>query len=173
MNGSIYGPVSYPWNGSLWGYPSLNTGYGFSPVSWTRSDGQTDSSLAKSLEKAINGEHNAIRTYAWLAKKAPNEQFRNIITDIQKDEERHYRAFSEFYSQLTGGQKPHIEEAPLPTSFKEGVEESIKDELEDSKFYLELSESAPPQIQKVLLRASQDEQRHATWFSYIWNKLRK
>lgn len=41
------------------------------------------------LVKAINGEYNAIRFYEHLAQLAPNEDVKNRILEIRKDEMRH------------------------------------------------------------------------------------
>lgn len=129
-------------------------------------------SVTVDLEKAINGEYKAIRTYEKLAELAPNEDFRRIIMGIRNDEVRHIRHFSEIYSRWTGGRQPYLASVSLPASFKVGVEESIRDELEDSKFYQDVSVmTGDPYARKALMLASHDEQRHATWFLYMFHKL--
>lgn len=130
--------------------------------------------LTERLAFAINAEHNAIRVYERLMQMAPNDDFRRIIGNIRDDEIGHFRAFSQQYAQLTGGRKPELTAAPLPATFEEGVEESIRDELEDSKFYQDTTPFADDlNIERTLLNASADEARHATWFSYIWNKMKR
>ena len=56
------------------------------------------------LTKALNGEYNAIRFYEQLAQLAPNEEVRNRILEIRKDEMRHYHGFSYIFTCLTGQQ---------------------------------------------------------------------
>ncbi|MEB3100825.1 ferritin-like domain-containing protein [Ferviditalea candida] len=130
------------------------------------------SSLVADLEKAINGEHEAILTYEKLAQLAPNEDFRRIITGIRNDEIQHIRHFADIYSRLTGGRQPYLAPVTLPTSFRAGVEESFRDELEDSKFYRDVSAATGDlYAQKALMLASHDEQRHASWFLYMLHKL--
>ena len=46
------------------------------------------------LMKALNGEYSAICFYEQLAQLAPNDEARNRILEIRKDEMRHYRGFS-------------------------------------------------------------------------------
>lgn len=146
--------------------------YFHNPQSWLYPDARNTSVFFQNLGKAINGEYNAVRKYEKLAQLTPNEDFRQIILNIRNDEVKHFRIFSEIYSQISGGKKPQITESPLPGSFNEGVEESIRDELGDSEFYQVTSTlTNDPVFMRVLLNASHDEQRHSTWFSYIWNKL--
>ncbi|MFD0872406.1 Uncharacterized conserved protein [Chlamydia abortus] len=172
MKGNRYGSSPILWGGS-WVYPPYSAGPSYNTRLQAGPAADTDTaSLIRELAKAINGEYNAIRTYEWLAREAPDEEFRKIISDIKQDEEHHFRLFSSYYSQLTGGRKPEIKAGPLPESFVKGVEESIKDELEDSKSYQRLSEIVPLPLRRGLINASHDEQRHATWFSYIWNRTR-
>lgn len=125
--------------------------------------------LLNNLAKAINGEYNAIRQYEALLEKAHSKEARKIIERIRNDEINHFRRFSAIYSRLTGGRQPRLEAKPVTKSFKEGIQESILDELDDSKFYQDLSEATQdPSIVRILLNASHDEQRHATWFTYLW-----
>ncbi|GAX90173.1 ferritin family protein [Effusibacillus lacus] len=154
--------------------PATGTETTSETVPGSQADDRDHTDFVEAIERAINGEHNAIRIYGRLAELAPNNDFRQIVQTIRNDEEMHFKQFSDIYSRLTGGREPKLEKQPLPNKFIEGVEESIRDELEDSKFYQTLSEMTDnPAIQRVFLNASHDEARHATWFSYIWNKARE
>ncbi|PWK13917.1 ferritin-like domain-containing protein [Tumebacillus permanentifrigoris] len=133
--------------------------------------GQVSQNLLENVAKATNAEYNAIRAYEALVQLAPNKEFAGIITNIRNDEIAHFRNFSQIFSVLTKGRQPQLTSNPLPTNFRVGVEESIRDELEDSKFYQETTKFTTDQrILTTLRDASADEARHATWFSYIWSR---
>jgi rubrerythrin len=150
-HGSGYDPVTYP----------IEAAYR-APVA---------QELIDKLAAAINAEYNAIHAYEALARLAPNQDFRTIITNIRNDEIGHFRNFSQYYAAYTKGRHPQLTLKPLPTSFRAGVEDSLRDELEDSKFYQEtMRYTTDPRLLTILRDASADEARHATWFSYIWTK---
>lgn len=133
---------------------------------------QNNAELISRFHRALRGEYNAIQAYGQLADMSPNDHLRQIILSIQDDESGHLQEFSRIYAQLTGAKQVSVEQSPLPSSFENGIEESIQDELKDSKFYQDTSlYTTDRRIQKSLLYASHDEARHATWFSYIWNKV--
>ena len=60
------------------------------------------SNILMDLEKAIDGEYNAIFFYERLAQLAPNEEIRTRILEIRKDEMRHFQGFSYIFTCLTG-----------------------------------------------------------------------
>lgn len=129
--------------------------------------------LLDNLATAIDAEYHAIRTYEKLAQLTTDMDFRTIILNIRNDEVAHFRNFSQIYSDLTDGRQAPLTAVTLPTDFREGIEESLRDELEDSKFYQDTAAFASdPRIAMILRDASGDEARHATWFSYIWNKTK-
>lgn len=126
------------------------------------------------LEKIVNAEHHAIQIYGKLLELTQNKMFRNIIENIRNDEKRHFQTFSEIYTQLTHGKQAVLTDATLPKSFINGVDDSVKDELEDSKFYQDTAQVTTNEpIRRHLMNASHDEQRHATWFMYILHSLSK
>ncbi|MEY2373345.1 ferritin-like domain-containing protein [Lysinibacillus capsici] len=95
----------------------------------------TSNLLILDLIKAINGEYNAIRFYKHLAQLAPNEEVKDRILEIRKDEMRHYQGFVYSYTYLTGQQpSPQINET-LPQNFKSGILTAFKDEQEAVEFY--------------------------------------
>lgn len=156
-----------------------NVGYyrvGYFPVILPRKISygeQVSQHLLANLATAVNAEYNAIRAYEVLAQLASNEDFRSIITHIRNDEMGHFRNFSQIFTMLTNGRQPQLVSKPLPTDFLAGLEDSLRDELEDSKFYQETTSlTTEPIIITDLRNASADEARHATWFSYMWNKSR-
>ena len=124
--------------------------------------------LITNLANAINGEYNAIRFYEKLAELAPNEEVRNRILEIRRDEMRHYQGFVYTYMYLTGQQpSPKISET-LPTNFKSGILSAFKDEQEAVEFYHRVArETANPSISNQFRLNASDEQNHAVWFLLI------
>lgn len=124
----------------------------------------SDAHLKYDVTKAIIGEVHAYNFYQRLAQLAPNEQFRQIILRIQRDEAKHYHWFT-MILRMMGGQQPQIPPGELPTDFKEGVQKAIQDELEASSFYQDIASRATTHhVQMHFIHASHDEQRHANWF---------
>lgn len=148
----------------------------YAPAAYaTRSEVQrVNEQLIANLAKAIDAENHAIQIYERLAQLTNDQDYKQIILAIRSDEIGHFRHFSQIYATLTGGQQAPLTKPQLPANFLEGVEESLRDELDDSKFYQDTSLlTTDPMIARALLYASNDEARHATWFSYIWNKSRR
>lgn len=131
----------------------------------------SDTHLLDDISKAIIGEVHAYNYYQKLAELAPNEQDRQVILRIQRDEAKHYHWFSMILSRM-GGQQPQIPAGELPVSFKEGVRTAIRDELEAAAFYQDIASRANTRfIQMHFMHASHDEQRHASWFQYMLMEL--
>lgn len=129
--------------------------------------------IARAVAKAVNGEYNAVRKYGRLMELAPNEDFRKLLENIRSDEQEHFKLYSEWYGRLTGGKTAPVTDEPLPTVFIDGVEASLRDELEDAKFYRDLSSASDdPALKQAALYTALDEQRHASWFMYIWEKVK-
>ena len=131
--------------------------------------GQT---LISDIVKAINGEYSAIVCYEQIAKMAPNEETRNQILEIRKDETRHFQTFSQIYYRLTGRQPaPQISEA-CPGSYAAALHFAFRDEQETVDAYREIADrAADPAIAQAFRRAAEDEQHHAVWFLYFLTQL--
>lgn len=127
----------------------------------------SDIFLINDVSKAIIGEVHAYNFYQKLAELAPNEQDRQVILRIQRDEAKHYHWFTMILRRL-GGQQPQIPAGELPMTFREGVSTAIHDELEAAAFYQDIASRATDRhIQMHFMHASHDEQRHASWFQYM------
>lgn len=101
----------------------------------------SDTFLINDVSKAIIGEVHAYNFYPKLAELAPNEQDRQVILRIQRDEAKHYHWFTMILRRL-GGQQPQIPAGELPMTFREGVKTAIRDELEAAAFYQDISSRA-------------------------------
>lgn len=125
------------------------------------------------IEKAINGEYSAIDCYAKLANLAPNQKERERILEIRQDEIKHYQEFVRIYRQLTGRQpQPKIVEQ-CPSHYRNGLEFALQDEQKTVDFYMEMADAATDQfIKGAFHRAAIDEQNHAVWFLYFFQKAK-
>jgi rubrerythrin len=127
----------------------------------------SDSALANDIKTAITLEVHAYNYYERLAELAPNEQDRQIILRIQRDEAKHYQWFSMLLSRM-GIQQPQIPPGQLPSSFIEGVGTAIRNELDAQAFYQDIAFRANSMpVQTHFMHAAHDEQRHASWLQYI------
>ncbi|PGY11818.1 ferritin family protein [Bacillus sp. AFS031507] len=127
--------------------------------------------LIRELEKAINGEYNAINCYEKLANLAPNEKEKSRILEIRQDESKHYQQFDQIYTRLTGRKpQPKIREE-CPGVYLNGLEFALQDEQTTVDFYMEVADgTSDPTIKEAFRRAATDEQNHAVWFLYYFTK---
>lgn len=147
---------------------NIQNGFGGSPMGMGMGMNLTsDVHLIEDVSRAIIAEVHAYNFYQRLAQLTPNEQFRQIILSIQRDEMKHYHWFT-MILRMMGGQQPQIPPGELPRDFKEGVQKAIQDELDASSFYQGISSRATTHhVQMHFMHASHDEQRHATWLQNI------
>ncbi|MEY2193971.1 ferritin family protein [Neobacillus sp. BF23-41] len=127
--------------------------------------------LIRELEKAINGEYNAINCYEKLANLASNEKEKSRILEIRQDESKHYQQFEQIYTRLTGRKpQPKISEE-CPRVYLNGLEFALQDEQTTVDFYMEVADgTSDPTIKEAFRRAAADEQNHAVWFLYYFTK---
>ncbi|MEC3885312.1 ferritin family protein [Halobacillus sp. HZG1] len=135
---------------------------------------QSDQSIVKDIEKAINGEYSAIACYNKLADLAPTQQARQQIYEIRQDEIRHYEAFTSIYKQLTGKQPSPKIDAPCSEQYREGIDAAFIDEQKTTDFYHEIERKAQDlSIKETFRQAAADEQNHAVWFLYFLSHPKK
>jgi len=132
-----------------------------------------DIQLVNQIQKAINAEYSAVACYEKLAKMAPTNEERNRILEIQKDEKRHLEEFSKIYSNLTGRHPTYKIVEGCPNQYKAGIEFALNDEQEAVDFYLDITDKAQaPLIKDRFRRAAADEQNHAVWFLFFFQKIK-
>ncbi|MED4530932.1 ferritin-like domain-containing protein [Metabacillus fastidiosus] len=131
-------------------------------------DPRTNADLTLDIAKAIDGEYSAIACYKQLENLAPTQKEKIRIREIRKDEIKHYQAFTNIFTQLTGHQHtPKIKEQ-CPTIYTNGLESAFNDEQETVDFYLDIADRTNNQyIKDQFKRAAMDEQNHAVWFLYF------
>ena len=133
-----------------------------------------DIQLVNDIQKAINAEYSAVACYEKLAKMAPTKDERNKILEIQKDEKRHLEEFSKIYTNLTGRQPSYKIIEECPNEYRAGIEFALKDEQEAVDFYLDIADKAQdPLIKNRFRRAAADEQNHAVWFLFFFQKIQR
>ncbi|CQR45963.1 Rubrerythrin [Paraliobacillus sp. PM-2] len=130
----------------------------------------SDFNLQKNIQKAIDGEYNAIICYETLANLSPLQDDRKRILDIRKDEKRHLNSFSTIYKDLTGKQPTYELKGDCQNTFKEGIIAAFEDEQETVDFYLDIADQTEDTaIKQTFQRAAADEQNHAVWFLSFLN----
>ncbi|MFP3359934.1 ferritin-like domain-containing protein, partial [Planococcus sp. SIMBA_143] len=97
----------------------------------------------------------AIQCYKKLARLAPNETEKNRIKEIRQDEKKHFRAFQQIYTQLTGRQhEPKLVEE-CATDYRIGLDLAFNDEQNTVDFYLDIAEQTQdPYIKETFKRAA-------------------
>ncbi|KIY21324.1 ferritin-like domain-containing protein [Mesobacillus subterraneus] len=127
--------------------------------------------LINNLSRAINGEYAATKCYAELAAMAPSAEQKKRIKEILNDEKRHLQQISQIYSAVTGKQPQLQMMEECKNSYVQGLEASFKDEQETTDFYHDIANKATNSvIKEVFRRAAYDEQNHAVWFLYFYEK---
>lgn len=130
-----------------------------------------ETDLIRQLEKAINGEYNAIQCYEQLAKIAPEKAISDQIKEIRQDEIKHFWQFSQLYVQLTGTRPQLKGTEKCPEKYRDGLKFAFQDEQETVDLYLNVSDKAfDPYVKRLFRRAALDEQHHAVWFLYYLTK---
>lgn len=144
--------------------------YGQDPYGYDRQNQK----LIQDVGKSIQDEFNAIHYYTRLAELTTNPEFKKSILGVRQDEIKHFGRFSRIYTELTGKYYPLLTLHPaLPSSFHQGIRESIRDEQETVPFYKSIAARLSNQKQKKLvLQAANDEARHFNIFSNINSYLR-
>jgi rubrerythrin len=122
----------------------------------------SDIELIDEITKAAIEEAQAYNFYQRLADLATNEQQRQAILEIQRDEAIHYRWFITFLRRL-GVQELNIPAVELPTELETGLKILINHELNAASFYENISyEATSRPVALHFLHASHDEKRHAS-----------
>lgn len=132
---------------------------------------QHNEQTIKNLMDAINGEYSAIYCYELLANQAPNDEIKNQILEIRKDEIRHYETFWNHYVSLTGQtMQPQITET-CPGNYSDGIKAAFLDEQKTVDFYHDAArETSNASIKDAFMQAAADEQNHAVWFLYFMHE---
>lgn len=131
----------------------------------------SDLLLIPDIQRTLILEVQAFNYYQRLITLIANEQQRQIIASIQRDEMMHYHWFT-MMLHMMGAQQPLIPPGEKPVNFVEGVREAIRLELEAAAYYQTILNRATAHfIRMHTQRAIYDEQRHAALLQNILMNL--
>ncbi|TMW70328.1 ferritin-like domain-containing protein [Alteribacter natronophilus] len=124
--------------------------------------------MIRNIARSIDNEYTAVICYEGLMQMAPDEYSAYRIMRIREDNMRHYQAFSQIFTMVTGHQHQPQMTRECPQDFREGSRAAFIDEQENVEFYLRIAEEADiPFVRRSYRRASSDDQNSATWFLYF------
>jgi rubrerythrin len=136
---------------------------------------QNPERFQRDLEKAIQGEAEAISFYTALLQLAPDDLAQRNIRHALDDERKHYRQLSHLYRYLTGksSQVP-IPSPPSIPCYQPGLIKAFEDELEAAELYrgMYLNALTMP-IRDPLFEIMTDEMEHASRFSLLYAATKK
>ncbi len=131
---------------------------------------QTESFLDQ-LQKAIQGEHEAIQFYQALEQMAPPSHKRYIRSIREDERSDHFVNFTNLYRSLTG-RNPRLVPGALPRDYVSGLKKALDDEQDAARFYTQMYLSAQdPHVRQIFFDAMTDEMRHATRISFLYSNL--
>lgn len=131
--------------------------------------------FVQKLQGAINGEASAIRFYGDLLTKLQEDKtaYDNVKSAFD-DENKHFRALTKLYVQLTGKQ-PQIKINPVHySSLEDAYLKAFFDELEASELYSDMYlMTRDPNIRDIFYMAHNDESEHAQRYSFLYNREKR
>lgn len=128
--------------------------------------------LARMLKEAMAAERMAIRNYDLLLEAAQEEDVREDIRHIRREEKRHYVLLEGMYEEMTGleyavGRAP----ASMPQNYYDMIRTSICDELEAVNFYEYLAKEIDCEIQRATVwEIMNEEKEHARILAAIYRR---
>lgn len=134
---------------------------------------KTFDEILQDIAKAIVDESTAAEFYSRLMKQAPNALHREFIDHAYEDERSHRQNFMRLYKYYTN-KLPQYSLSPIQyPSYKDGILQALKGEIEAAEFYRDVQLSTADQLIKdTFYLAMIDEMGHATQFSTLYNTLR-
>ncbi len=129
------------------------------------------------IRRSIGDEKNDEIFYNALIEKAPDENAKQIITDIRDDEKNHNEILRFIYSNITGevlndvnntnGNSTMSEE----TTYAQDLEKALFGELDAVKKYRKIMGAMPSsKMQTLIMAILTDELRHANKYNYLIHK---
>ncbi len=133
---------------------------------------QPDRKILDLLIEALTDEQKDFVYYGKLMNMARSQEDKDIIRDIQMDEQKHFMLLSDIYYKLTG-RKPKIEAEvkPIGRDLLAEYEKSIFGELGGNEFYRKLYFAfMNVQFRDIIFELMSDEMAHAVKFNYLYSK---
>jgi rubrerythrin len=109
--------------------------------------------------------------YNYLIENAPTQEEADIIASIRDDDRLHRQWYRDIVRYYTNQEVEINDEAygfTEPSSYLDGIKNSMFDELSDMAKYRIIREGLPSRfLRDVVLRILTDEMKHATLYNYI------
>ncbi|HEX2091186.1 MAG TPA: ferritin-like domain-containing protein [Longimicrobiaceae bacterium] len=145
--------------------------------------GRSDAALVAELNDLLQLDHDAVQAYTLAIQSLPLDAFHETLTRFREDHERHVAELSELI-RARGGTPiglPH-----LPTgAFKLAVQalgstgdhravllafKTNEGQVRD-KYRRHADGSHPPEVEEVIRRAAEDEEKHYAWAEEMLERL--
>ncbi|MCG1012368.1 ferritin-like domain-containing protein [Tepidanaerobacter sp. GT38] len=124
------------------------------------------------IYKSIVDEATAAEFYGALLRQAPDALHMEFIQHARQDELDHLQAFIKLYRHYTGKMPQYAPNPVQYPSYKAGILQALKSELEAAEFYRDVQLSTTDQlIRDTFYFAMVDELEHATQFSTLYHTL--
>jgi len=133
---------------------------------------KSDSHLINDIINVIIKEAQLYKFYQSLNDLTQNFKYKRIISNIQKDELKHFKWANMLISKM-GGEKTQIPEGEIPTDFKCGLKIAIKNKLEMSTYYRNIAKRATNiSIFIYFTHMAYEEHRHKSCLEYMLYDLK-
>lgn len=129
------------------------------------------------IRKSISDEKNDEIFYNALIEKAPDDNAKQIITDIRDDEKNHNEILRFIYSNITGevfneANNTNVDNTmSQETTYVQDLEKALFGELDAVKKYRKIMGAMPSsKMQTLIMSILTDELRHANKYNYLIHK---
>lgn len=129
--------------------------------------------LITGVKNSVGNEKDDEIMYTAMAKMAPNDEQREIITGIKENEMIHNKIFRKIFTELTGVVLPenitnNTTTTPMNKTYPDMLKEAFNGELKAIERYRELLAYAPNmEIYSMIMYVMTDEIRHALKYNYL------
>jgi len=140
-------------------------------LDYTNKSFQNNLNIAISKTKdSVSDEVEDTTMYEALIKIAPNEEAKEIITNIRDDEKIHNRLLREVFTELTGVVLPTNAQTTNyeNTNYIDGIKKALMGELKAVEKYREILTYVPnKELYNKIFYIMTDEMKHAIKYNYL------
>ncbi|WMJ85551.1 ferritin-like domain-containing protein [Anaerocolumna sp. MB42-C2] len=125
------------------------------------------------IQQAVSGENEDRIFYSYLIDNAQDNEDKEIITGIRKNEMDHYKMFRQIYYDITGTMLPKVKEEEFvpPKSYCDGLRKALLGEQNAVRKYRQILYAMQPRIHvNMLTEIITDEIRHGILYNYLYSK---
>lgn len=127
----------------------------------------------KLIQEAVAGEREDRAFYSFLMDNAPDEEEKNIISEIRDNEIGHYNLFHQIYFEVTGESVPNRKEAEFtpPVTYCQGLKRALLGEQNAVQKYRQIMYAMQTREHiNMMLEIITDELRHGILYNYLYSK---